>query len=264
LELSDEVLIVSKKFHERFGIDVDIEESRRRFVNRINNEILGTLFYESMDYHSVKRAMLTVLGKDAYVEKELREHTGDDFYENLRAVEAFYQVAPHKRDKIEVLVKMFLGMSEIDMGIRWENGQFVRSGAKMLDDKLVNENLDWLSDPRFETVLTPFRKGLNHYVHSAKNQDFLYDVITDMYESLEALAKIVTGRIDNDLSSNRELFIAKINASDKYKIILKEYIDYANDYRHALKEGEKRPALSNRETESFLYLTGLFLRMAMP
>ena len=83
-------------------------------------------------------------------------------------------------------------------------------------------------------------------------------------EALEALAKIVTSRPDKDLSANRELFLSKVNASDEYKQLLKGYIDYANRFRHAAREGQRRPELSPKEVESFVYLTGVFIRLAMP
>jgi hypothetical protein len=46
------------------------------------------------------------------------------------------------------------------------------------------------------------------------------------FQSLEALAKIVTERPDKDLSANREMFPVKVKASDDYKQLLKDYIDY--------------------------------------
>ena len=81
---------------------------------------------------------------------------------------------------------------------------------------------------------------------------------------MEALAKIVTGRPKKDLSANRESFLKQVNASEAYKTILKDYIKYANEFRHAAEEGKQKPVPSRREVESFLYLTGLFIRMAMP
>ena len=83
-----------------------------------------------------------------------------------------------------------------------------------------------------------------------------------MYEALEALAKIVTGR-GRDLSGNAELFIKKLRASQGYKKILKDYISYANEFRHAQQEEKKKPARSISEVESFVYLTGLFIRLAI-
>ena len=89
------------------------------------------------------------------------------------------------------------------------------------------------------------------------------DVITDMYEAVEALAKIVVGN-GADLSANRERFIAAVKASDPYKKLLKGYVEYANDFRHAAEEGKPKPQVSEREAESFVYLTGVFIRLAMP
>jgi len=90
----------------------------------------------------------------------------------------------------------------------------------------------------------------------------LGDTITDIYEAVEALAKSVTGR-DKDLSGNAELFISKLELSDYYKKMLKDYIEFACDYRHAVKLGEKREPLSRNEVEAFIYTSGLFMRLAV-
>jgi ABC-type transporter Mla subunit MlaD len=49
-----------------------------------------------------------------------------------------------------------------------------------------------------------------------------------VYEALEAQAKAVTGRTDKDLSANRGLFIKAVQASEPYKELLKNYVEYAN------------------------------------
>ncbi len=67
-----------------------------------------------------------------------------------------------------------------------------------------------------------------------------------------------------ELSANQELFIKEVKASDGYKKILKEYVSYGCDFRHAVEAGEKRPQISHKEAESFIYLTGLFISLAMP
>ena len=83
-----------------------------------------------------------------------------------------------------------------------------------------------------------------------------------MYEAVEALAKIVTER-PKDLSANAELFISKVNVSDHYKILLKDYVAYAHKFRHAEDRRGARPMPSRAEVESFIYLTGLFIRLAV-
>ena len=83
-----------------------------------------------------------------------------------------------------------------------------------------------------------------------------------MYEALEALGKIVTNR-DKDLSANAELFLKKLGVSEAYKKLLKEYISYANKFRHAADTSVPKPNLSTAEVESFIYLTGVFVRLAI-
>ena len=84
-----------------------------------------------------------------------------------------------------------------------------------------------------------------------------------MYEALEALAKIICGK-DRDLSANRESFVSELKLADSYKRMLKEYIGYANDFaRHAGPDGKQKPLPARREVEGFMYLTGLFIRLAL-
>jgi hypothetical protein len=74
-----------------------------------------------------------------------------------------------------------------------------QKGAALLDQKLVNDTLHWLRGAGYDSVLKPFEKGLHHLLEAHIKKDGLSDVITDMYEAVEALAKKVTGR-DKDLS----------------------------------------------------------------
>jgi hypothetical protein len=60
----------------------------------------------------------------------------------------------------------------------------------------------------------------------------LAEVITNAYEALEARAKIVVAS-GKDLSAIQELFIKKVNASEEYKRVLKDYVEYAGRFRHA-------------------------------
>jgi hypothetical protein len=161
------------------------------------------------------------------------------------------------------LIESVLKESEVDLGIRWRNEKFIKSGAELLDQKLVNDVLHWLRDKTYKDVLTPYEKGLRHFLEAEKRPELLSDAITDIYEALEALAKIITNRPNSDLSANAERFISAVNASEAYKKLLKEYIDYANRFRHAPRPERPRPTPSVHEVESFIYLTGIFIRLAI-
>jgi len=187
-----------------------------------------------------------------------------DFRRCLQAIEATYEVLVNDDLAVRLsrIVDRIIRDSEIDLGLSWQPPVFVRTGAPLLDEHLVNEPLRWLSDSRDKTVYDPFLKGLTHYLEATNRPERLGDVVTDMYEATEALARIVTGK-DSELSGNRELFIKHLKVSGHYKDMLRNYIAYGNEYRHAARQGNPRPPLSEPEVESFIYLTGLFIRLAI-
>jgi hypothetical protein len=260
-------------FHKRFDIEVGLEEAKRRFVHRVHNLIFDEWYWNAIqfiDRDVVVKYIAARLG-DAYSSTYFSAlHGSGDFLKNLNAIEAMRdfvagrptygpQVARH----LDGVVQEILDMSEVELGVTYAAGRFQRKGAALLDQRLVNDSLHWLAAKGYESVLTPYRKGLEHLLRSSQQRQVGADVITDMYEAVEALAKIVV-RNDADLSANRERFISEVKASGPYKRLLKEYIEYANDFRHAGEEGKPKPQPSEREAESFVYLTGVFIRLAMP
>jgi hypothetical protein len=255
-----------RSFYQRFALDISLDEAKEKFVARAHNRIFEHLFSKFRSFSGeIRLSVADALGRRVDFRQSLSSQIGEDFNDVLKAIEGMNPpVARYGYDDVEGAIDYLLRNAEIDLGIRWRPPFFVPAGAEELDEKLINDNLLWLrEDSSFEGVLTPYEKGLRHLLHSQDRPELFKDVITDMYESLEALAKLLTGR-DSDLSGNAELFIKKVKASDEYKIILKNYVDYANRFRHAARKTQPRPILSARETESFVYLTGLFIRLALP
>ncbi len=259
-----------EKFHERFDIPVDGEAARRRFTNRVDNLV----FEHQLHSNVPSNEWLTVI---SYIASRLGDRfagnylevlaASADFLRHLQAIEAFHDWFAVKRgdlaltDRFDHAVREVLDMSETDLGVRWEDGRFFRSGAPLLDEKLVNDPLRWLRAKGYETASAPFEKALGHLLRAEKDSSLLSDVVTDAYEALEAIAKIVTGR-DVDLSANREAFVKAVKASDDYKVLLQVYISYANAFRHAAQLQRAKPAISFPEAESFVYMTGVFIRLA--
>jgi len=257
---------MDEKFHERFNIQIGIEEARRRFVNRIHNAVFEDflLFHLSEDSRfPLSREIANALG-DRFEGNYPANFVGNDFLRNLAAIEGFYEaLTPPFKLQLSRMIAEIINASEVDIGVIWDAGKFRKTGARLLDDRTVNDVLKWLRQDGYETVYDPFEKGLDHLLHSTNKPELLKDVITDVYEALEALAKIRTGR-DADLSANREAFIKQVGASDNYKRLLKEYVVYAQNFRHAVAPSEEKVEPSPKEVESFVYLTGLFIRLAMP
>lgn len=260
----------AKSFHERFGIEIGLDEARLNFINRIENSVFDEMPSEAHQYHVIElselyRMVAYILGIRTGEIPSLRTYVGNDFHRCLRVLEALHVGFKGTRfeEELSQSIKLALNASEVDLGVDWQDSAFVRTGAPLLDEHLVNESLRWLAEPKYKSVRQPFEKGLAHYLEAQNRPDRLADVVTDMYEALEALAKIVTGRPNKDLSANAERFISAVNVSHRYKTLLKNYIIYGNEFRHAEREGKPRPPLSEPEVEAFIYLTGLFIRLAI-
>jgi len=254
---------IAPPFHQRFNIEIGLEEAQSRFINRVNNMMPAIFTWaKGVDYRLAWK-LANTLGMEYQEQDTLEQFLSDDFYSYLETLEALYKVINDTyQQQFDERMKTILSLTEVDLGIQWRDGFFWPSGAKLLDQALVNENLKWLTAPKYIDVLTPFEKGLRHFLEAQQQPTKLSDAITDIYEALEALAKIVTGK-DKDLSGNAESFISELKLSDHYKGILKAHILYANQYRHAPKPGGKRkPPLLN-EVEAFVYTTGLFIRLAI-
>jgi len=256
---------MEEPFHKRFNIQYDLDEAKKRFVIRVYNNIFS-LFPDIVrnphEADRLEREICSVLGKRFDSRLYLSTHVGSGFEQNLQALEILIQ-SPYTKDITKRWVDKFLTESEVALGVRLHDGKFFPAGSPLLDERLVNDVLGLLSQDNLETVSAPFNKGLDHLLKSTNKPELLTDVITDMYEALEAMAKIVLGNT-KDLSANRESFISKLNLSEYFKKLLKDYIEYANDLgRHAGNPGEGKPVPAYKEVESFVYLTGLFIRLAM-
>lgn len=252
-------------FHHRFNLQYGHEDVKGRFVARASNvinEYLGRLNPEERRLATV--AVATALGEVWNGTLAIDQYVGDDFMSCLQAIETLNRLALGQGDEdLSESIQGVLHMSERDLGVQWKDDHFVRAGAKLLDDRLVNDNLQWLEETGLKTIHEPFIKGLMHYSESIKQPIKLKDVITDMYEALEATGKLITKR-DADLSTTAEQFIAELCLSAEHSRMLREYIAYANRYfRHAANPDRQPLQVSDVEAEHFIYLTGLFIRFAI-
>ena len=262
-------------FEKRFDIPLPIEEARTRFVNMAFNKILRrisdvsvpSVVIEGDTTGPIVRSVLSALGRDAPASPtsfDLDTMVPKDFWEVCRAIEALYGVVePRFRQNITNHVRHILSISAVDLGVRWHEGQFLPTGARLLDEVVINDPLNWLRDQNFPTVLQPFEKALRHFTSARQRPELHSDVITDAYEALEALARVVCEN-EKELSANREQFISRIRGgNDFHGALLKLYVVHGCTYRHAEKQSTPRPPPSRAEAEFFLYQTGLFLRFAL-
>ena len=257
---------MSNNFSNRVDRKTQLDEAKRRFVVRVSEEIFTDLFSASLP--TFKRVFATVLGKRyTSAMASLEEYIDPGFEGTLQGLEAFYTAYsmrfPSDVEGLEALssqIHALLKESEVDLGVRWDSGQFILTDPTCLDESLINDVLGWLQEKQAPNVLAPYRRGLMHFLNGEKYPEMLADIVIDMYTSFEALVKNITYA---DLSTSQELFINKIKVSEHYKNVLREYIKYAHTCRQAVQLGKIPLALSIHEVESFIYLTGVFIRLAL-
>lgn len=263
-----------REFHDRFNVEVGADEARRRFINRALNDIFNRYFsiegffvrsIDVMERMKLEADVVSSLG-ERYVAGAAVTHAAKSFTSCLLALESIHShLSPWQREQsfVDDQIGRLISESETDLGVSWDGHAFRLSGAQELDEAIINQPLRWLSDEQYKSVRSPFEKALQHYLESLDQPNKLADVITDSHEALEAMAKIVTERLNKDLSANAELFVSKLGISESYKRLLKDYISYAQQFRHAATQTSPRQSPDRKETESFLYMTGIFLRLAI-
>lgn len=262
----------SPPFITRFNISIGIDEAKARFLNRVRNLIVDDflevedIVKEDFYQNTVLWNVAIALGKRHIYGADFMHYVEDDFHSCLNALEVTYDElvgAKHQQtEDLNKLIQEVISLSEVDLGIEWRDGTFWSSGAKLLDQELINDNLTWLSAPKYINVLAPFEKGLRHLLEAQSQPERLTDVITDMYEALEKMARI-TNNNNRTLGQNARQFIGKLGLSDHYETMLREYTKYAHEFRHAVEQEKERvPPLPN-EVEAFVYTTGLFIRLAI-
>jgi hypothetical protein len=261
-----------RDFYQRFGFTFDPAEARRRFVNRAYNQIFDRHIAEIEKERPAFTIDLLSALEDFFGEwneelpyfpflVQLDSYTRRDFYLVLQVIELLWAIHPHASWE-DPIVNAIIEKSEVPLGITFRSGKFYPEGDKALDEKLVSEPLARLKSLGFSAAAMPFEKALHHLLAGKGNDSVLADAITDSYEALEAMAKIITGLRERVLDDNADLFVSKLNISDEYKKILKRCVHYAHRFRHAPTEEKPRPKLTYKEAESYVYITGLFLRLA--
>ena len=125
---------MSQKFHQRFNIGIPLQDAMSRFVNRVHNEMFDGIFNHiarttyAINRYAIERFVCSKLGVRYEAPQTLTVLVGNCFHENLRAIESMYQHT-EIRDMVEKAIEGIMSDSEVDLGIRWSQGQFIPTGA---------------------------------------------------------------------------------------------------------------------------------------
>ena len=167
---------------------------------------------------------------------------------------------------LEVKERLYFGFKEdiklslLDIQIKRikkDNIIFYPKGAKLLDEKIVNDVLDWL-------VLYPkVQKNFKFALEKYQNKIFQRNLIDDLRLSLELLFRKILN--NNKNLENQEKCLAEYLKQKKipkelinmYWKLINYYTKYQNNYA---KHNDK---VGSSEIEFILYLTGTFMRFLL-
>jgi len=260
------------QFYKEFGLQPNIANEKVQFVNRINQTIMEEVrnFYSPVNYEGIflevsykygvnGEDMIKALNRNNYGAStfvpSLRKLTNDDFNKTLEILILLYEsVGQRDREKVNHYIELALSNAKIDLGIRWKDGMFYPSGAKELDQKLIDDNLEWLN--KYPAIKGQYSMALSHFSESLTNTGKRKDAITNSYTSVESLAQEMLSNKKN-FDKNSDLLVTKLQLPKEYSNILHYYKEIANEYssRH---NGSN---FNHNETEAFVYLTGLLIRL---
>jgi len=134
---------------------------------------------------------------------------------------------------------------------------FFPSGAHLLDEKLINNNLDWLVN--YPKSYNNFSSALEKYL----NKSYTRNLVDDLRLSLELLIKDI---LNNDCSLENQIsslgtFLKSKNISNEIKNMYTKLLDYYTKYQNNYAKHDD--IINEHELEFIIYLTGTFMRLLL-
>lgn len=266
-----------KSFYKRWNISIDEEKQYKEFKNRTLNsvtQILGRHFL----YENYTNEFLGIIGH-SIVEKDLISSIQLDFkfhdnkvftilyQENDFVKYIFYLQSLFWIDSIQENIKneLYEGFkndiecSQLQINLTKTQKEFIfyPVGAKLLDQRIINDVLDWLID--YQSVYNNFRNALEKY----NKRLYKRNLIDDLRLSLELLLKNIlkNNKSLENQNSNLGTYLNSNGVSSEISNMYWKLIDYYSKYQNNYIKHDDN--VKQEEIEFLLYLTGTFIRFLL-
>ena len=264
-----------RDFLDRFGLGVDADRCAAWFATWIRNHLMGDEVFlgasEELAFGLASRmgltyrpvtALMRMMRTSDRTHSSFEDYIPAGFHDLLRATEYLYANMPAARTAIDMFIPEGIANAPCDLQLRWENGRFLPAGAELLDQELVSPVLAFLRHSALWPAAEPLEKALRALLEGRRAPARYKDAVRDGYEAVEYAAKMVCGN-DRTLNANRDLVSTRGALAATSRALLREYIAFGNDYRHA-ESLEGLPAVDGRRAEQFIYETAILLRALQP
>ena len=205
-------------------------------------EILLNIFYRLSNAKSPEEVVGETYDLEGY----------DDFDENEKYNERCAQAYKH------IMVDLKQLLSVIPTGVTFSvvNGEilFYPEGAKLLDEKVISDVLDWLSEYK-KSYLT-FKSALEKY----EKKIYKRNLLDDLRSSLELFLREFLHNEKSLEKQGTELlgYLEKQKISKEIRFMFWTLIDRYSKYQNEYVKHDDN--VNEKEVELIIYLTGTFIR----
>ncbi len=244
-----------KDIYKRLNLTSDLAKEKRRFIERIKGILLEA--YEYINAQKIKSEIAFMLGEP--IPDHITNFINSDFERALIVIEIFLRVIHGSHTEyynyFKFKVEAVFDFSIIDLGYGFKDGKIYKKAAAELDEKLILEPLEWLSD--FPQAREPFEDALREYL----KKDYP-DAITKSYSALESLVKTFLDNNKN-LKANSAKLVENLDLPKEWGNILFNFCQYANEFssRHGKREGGRTIQVEPSLVEAYIHFTGLVMRL---
>ncbi|WP_195660624.1 hypothetical protein [Bacteroides nordii] len=264
-------------FYKRWNIDLNEKERWHSFRNRVLNSYMkiGRAISYSSEMENEFFELIGIHKRPANIfdfnvlENELSKSptynylfdTNDmkGFILGIQAVFWLKELTKAQKKYFLIGIQEAVSITGVPLGIKQTESEiiFYPEGAKLLDEKLINDNLDWLSaHPKsYET----FKMSLMEIGIQGKERN----VVDHLRLSLELLLKDIfnNGKSLENQKSDIGNYLKSKNISPEISNLLERVLDYYAKYQN--NKAKHDCAVLSSEVEFILYLTGTVMRFLL-
>ena len=273
-----------KNFHKLWNTDSNEGKKLESFKNRVLttlNMIVGPIFAREensnllikyfkfigkyIDPEMLYRGngwKMIYIGDNKFKDTIKREFNSATLVDVIQYLQwLFYlDIGQDVKDKLCEEVKEDMDLSLLNIQIKKVNNidyVLYPVGAKLLDESIVNDVLDWLVD--YSEVYDKFKSALEKY----ENHKYARNLIDDLRLSLELLLKRILNN-KKPLEKQKMYFgkyLKEKKVSKEIRNMLSQQISYYIDYQN--EHAKHNDSINEYEIEFMIYLTGTFMRFIL-
>jgi len=286
---SKKIIQKVKNFYKRWNINLEEKRRFNNFKNRalstidtvigelfLKNKSLENKYFKIVGIHIPQTKVIIggnprlfdisesaiphiVRFEDSLVYKTLlKEKSFDTFILYLQSLFWLEDIDTEIKEKLYTNFKEDIELSLLDINIQKRDNDmiFYPKGAKLLDNLLIDDVLNWLGN--YPKVYKGFSSALKQY----KDKESSRNILDNLRFSLEQLFKKILNNNKPLEKQGKNLlkFLKDKNVNQEiinmYNTLITHYVKYQNEnVKH--NENER---LSDKEIEFIIYLTGTFMR----